>query len=402
MARSSPSWSSAPRWAGRGRPSPRARARLRGRRQPGRSSSGGRGVADEEATPGSPTGRPGRGSPSNHGQRTPPGRGRGGDGGRALAKSARRPPGLRFEVIDPGQVPVPVPRADLPPPHGHPGRVPVWGLGPGGRRKTRGWSTWKISPLWGSWPWGPCPALPGGRGKVSAEKGGTDTSSTAPCIVVGHERAELAARAPRVPYFACASGRPGGMGRGRRVCRGLVVTAGMALSTSRLYRSEATILYDERRQRLVELAAEHDLPDSRGRPLRPRPLRRRAAALDPRARGRRDGHVHLVVLEDGRSGPADRVLRRAAGARRSLRRSRRLDVHLAEPPPAGDRARAHASRRASSRTSIACVGCSRRRKDAMLAALASEMPAGTTWSSPEGGYFLWLDLPGGTSTRQRC
>ncbi len=32
------------------------------------------------------------------------------------------------------------------------------------------------------------------------------------------------------------------------------------------------------------------------------------------------------------------------------------------------------------------------RKDAMLAALAAEMPDGTGWSSPEGGYFLWLDL----------
>jgi 2-aminoadipate transaminase len=33
------------------------------------------------------------------------------------------------------------------------------------------------------------------------------------------------------------------------------------------------------------------------------------------------------------------------------------------------------------------------RKDAMLAALAVEMPTDTTWSSPEGGYFLWLDFP---------
>ncbi len=32
------------------------------------------------------------------------------------------------------------------------------------------------------------------------------------------------------------------------------------------------------------------------------------------------------------------------------------------------------------------------RKDAMLTALAAEMPDGTTWSSPEGGYFLWVDF----------
>jgi 2-aminoadipate transaminase len=37
----------------------------------------------------------------------------------------------------------------------------------------------------------------------------------------------------------------------------------------------------------------------------------------------------------------------------------------------------------------------RERRDAMLAALEEAMPDGTAWSRPEGGYFLWLDLPGG-------
>ncbi|HEX2044675.1 MAG TPA: PLP-dependent aminotransferase family protein [Gaiellaceae bacterium] len=35
------------------------------------------------------------------------------------------------------------------------------------------------------------------------------------------------------------------------------------------------------------------------------------------------------------------------------------------------------------------------RRDAMLAALEREMPDGTSWNEPEGGYFLWVDLPGG-------
>jgi 2-aminoadipate transaminase len=35
----------------------------------------------------------------------------------------------------------------------------------------------------------------------------------------------------------------------------------------------------------------------------------------------------------------------------------------------------------------------RRRRDAMLAALARELPEGVRWNEPEGGYFLWLDLP---------
>lgn len=37
----------------------------------------------------------------------------------------------------------------------------------------------------------------------------------------------------------------------------------------------------------------------------------------------------------------------------------------------------------------------RARRDAMLGTLAAEMPDGTRWSRPEGGYFLWLDFPAG-------
>jgi DNA-binding transcriptional MocR family regulator len=37
--------------------------------------------------------------------------------------------------------------------------------------------------------------------------------------------------------------------------------------------------------------------------------------------------------------------------------------------------------------------CYRARRDAMLAALAREMPAGVQWTTPQGGMFLWLTLP---------
>jgi 2-aminoadipate transaminase len=37
----------------------------------------------------------------------------------------------------------------------------------------------------------------------------------------------------------------------------------------------------------------------------------------------------------------------------------------------------------------------RARRDAMLDALSATCPPGTTWSRPEGGYFVWLDLPAG-------
>jgi 2-aminoadipate transaminase len=37
------------------------------------------------------------------------------------------------------------------------------------------------------------------------------------------------------------------------------------------------------------------------------------------------------------------------------------------------------------------------RRDAMLSALAAELPA-ARWSHPEGGYFIWLELPEGADT----
>lgn len=35
------------------------------------------------------------------------------------------------------------------------------------------------------------------------------------------------------------------------------------------------------------------------------------------------------------------------------------------------------------------------RRDAMLAALAAHMPAGTSWTEPQGGMFIWVTLPEG-------
>ena len=37
----------------------------------------------------------------------------------------------------------------------------------------------------------------------------------------------------------------------------------------------------------------------------------------------------------------------------------------------------------------------RRRRDAMVGALEREFPDGSHWSEPEGGYFVWIDLPAG-------
>jgi len=40
----------------------------------------------------------------------------------------------------------------------------------------------------------------------------------------------------------------------------------------------------------------------------------------------------------------------------------------------------------------------RRRRDLMLQTLAERMPAGTTWTEPDGGLFLWLRAPEGIDT----
>ena len=40
----------------------------------------------------------------------------------------------------------------------------------------------------------------------------------------------------------------------------------------------------------------------------------------------------------------------------------------------------------------------KRRRDLMLEALARHMPAGTTWTRPEGGFFIWVTFPAGIDT----
>lgn len=38
------------------------------------------------------------------------------------------------------------------------------------------------------------------------------------------------------------------------------------------------------------------------------------------------------------------------------------------------------------------------RRDAMLGALAVHAPSGSSWSHPQGGYFVWLDLDAADTT----
>jgi 2-aminoadipate transaminase len=41
----------------------------------------------------------------------------------------------------------------------------------------------------------------------------------------------------------------------------------------------------------------------------------------------------------------------------------------------------------------------RERRDAMLAALADLMPPSTSWTTPTGGFFVWMTLPEGLDSK---
>jgi len=45
-------------------------------------------------------------------------------------------------------------------------------------------------------------------------------------------------------------------------------------------------------------------------------------------------------------------------------------------------------------------GLLRARRDAMLEALEREMPEDASWTRPDGGYFVWLELPSGPNTSE--
>jgi 2-aminoadipate transaminase len=45
-------------------------------------------------------------------------------------------------------------------------------------------------------------------------------------------------------------------------------------------------------------------------------------------------------------------------------------------------------------------GLLRERRDAMLEALGRELPADASWTRPEGGYFVWLELPSGPDSSE--
>ena len=149
----------------------------------------------------------------------------------------------------------------------------------------------------------------------------------------------------------------------------------------------------ERRRRLAELARERELPRARGRPVRPRALRGRAAAVALRARGRRARRC-TRRRSRRRSRPG------CASATRSSRPGSPGSSRSSSPRPTSRRRCSRRRpcyeflRRGLFEPNLERVcGLLRARRDAMLEALERELAGRARWSRPEGGYFLWLDLP---------
>ena len=150
-------------------------------------------------------------------------------------------------------------------------------------------------------------------------------------------------------------------------------------------------------QRLAELARERDLLVLEDDPYGLVRFEGEPPPTPLRPRRRRARHLLVVVLEDGRARPPRRLLR--AAGRRSRRRSRR------SPSRPTSRRRSSPRRRCSSSSGAASSSPTCERVCGLLARAAGRDARGARarvrrparrGAHPEGGYFLWLDLPDGT------
>ena len=152
-------------------------------------------------------------------------------------------------------------------------------------------------------------------------------------------------------------------------------------------------LSTERRRRVVELAREHGVPVLEDDPYG---LVRYEGEPPPSLHELEGGDLVTYASSFSKTvAPGVRVgwFAAPADAGRADRGARRLELHLAAVPDAGDGLRADRPRRLRAEPGAdprAAEGAPRR--DARGARAASS-PVTATWSEPEGGYFLWVDLP---------
>ena len=119
------------------------------------------------------------------------------------------------------------------------------------------------------------------------------------------------------------------------------------------------------------------------------------AAGDDALDGRRQRRLRVVVLEDRLPRDPRRLPRRADGADRPDRQDRDQHVHLAEHGGAVDRLQLlHARGRSSARSRPSRRRCASA-PQTLCEALRAKLPD-ARFVEPQGGYFLWVDLPRGT------
>ena len=113
-----------------------------------------------------------------------------------------------------------------------------------------------------------------------------------------------------------------------------------------------------------------------------------------------DSIYTLVVLEDDRARPARRLVHPPRGARGGARPSARNSTYIT--PVLLSQAVVHEFiTRGRFEPNLERVnGLLKARRDAMLAALEQAPLRQPRWSHPEGGYFIWLELPEGTDAAE--
>jgi DNA-binding transcriptional MocR family regulator len=151
-------------------------------------------------------------------------------------------------------------------------------------------------------------------------------------------------------------------------------------------------LSPERRRRVVELAREHGVPVLEDDPYG----RVRYEGEPPRSLHELEGGK-LVTYASSFSktvGPGLRVGWFVAPASLAARlEARAVSTYISPPFLTQATVFELIDRGAFEPNLERIVGLLRTRRDAMRAALERELAGEATWSEPEGGYFLWVDLP---------
>ncbi|HYN94849.1 MAG TPA: PLP-dependent aminotransferase family protein [Pilimelia sp.] len=153
-----------------------------------------------------------------------------------------------------------------------------------------------------------------------------------------------------------------------------------------------------RRAAVAELAAAHDMWVVEDDPYGELRYRGEALAALAAAPAARDRVLHLGSLSKiGAPGLRLGWLRAPAALRQTLVVAKQAaDLHTSTIDQAAAAAYL-ASADLDAHVRRLCVAY-RERRDAMITALGSVTPAGTRWSDPDGGMFVWVRLPGAVDT----